>query len=94
MNPHPDDQAPKDELIRQALLAFERDVPALCREHAGEWVAYHADRCVALAKTRAEAWQECVRRGLPEGEFWVFDIQPIVAVEAAGLGMTAEYYDP
>jgi hypothetical protein len=95
MTPPPaDDQARKDELIQRAYLAFERDAPALCREHTGEWVAYHGDRRVGCAKTRAEAWQECLRLGLPEGEFWVFDIQPVIGVEAAGLGMTAEHFDP
>jgi len=86
--------AGKVALIQQAYLAFERDAPSLCREHSGEWVAYHGDERIGLAATRAEAWQECLRRGLPEGEFWVFDIQPIIAVEAGSLGLTTEYSDP
>ena len=88
-----DTHACKGALILQAYLAFERDAPALCREHTGEWIAYHGDQRVGLASTRIEAWQECIRRGLPEGEFWVFDIQPVIAVEAANLGLNAEYSD-
>jgi hypothetical protein len=81
----------KDSLIQLAYLTYERDAPALCREHTGEWVAYHGDRRVGLAPTRSEAWEECIRRGLPEGEFWVFDVQPIIAVEVGNLGLNTEY---
>jgi hypothetical protein len=35
-----------------------------------------------------------LRRGLPEGEFWVFDVQPLIGVENIGMGMTKmEYFD-
>jgi hypothetical protein len=87
-------QERKDSLIEQAYLAFERDALLLCKEHRGEWVAYHGDNCVGFAATRAELWQECLRRGVPEGEFWVFSVQPIIGVESIGMGMTKmEYFD-
>jgi hypothetical protein len=86
------EQARKDALIQQASLAFERDVTQLLADHTGEWVAYHGGRQIGLARTRSEAWQECVRLGLPEGEFWVFHIQPIIGVEVIGMGWTTELY--
>ena len=85
-------QARKDELIQRAALAFERDAPLLCREHGGKWVAYHGEQRGGLAATRAEAWQECIRRGLPEGEFWVFDIQPEIGIEMVGMAPTNPDY--
>jgi hypothetical protein len=71
-------------LIEQAWEAFQREAPLLIPEHAGEWVAYHGEKRLAFAPTRAEAWQACLDRGLPVGEFWVFDVQPILGVEVIG----------
>jgi hypothetical protein len=89
-----ENQERKDSLIDQAYLAFERDAPLFYPEHCGEWVAYHGDKRVGFGATRAELWQECLSRGVPDGEFWVFNIQPIVSIESIGLGMTKiEYFD-
>ena len=95
MTPQPAEiQERKQAFIEQAYLAFERDAPSLCPEHCGQWVAYHGAERIGFGATRAELWQECLRRGLPEGEFWVFDIQPIVAIESIGMGMRKmEYFD-
>jgi hypothetical protein len=90
-----EEEARRTTIIAQACQAFERDCPELLAEHRGEWVAYHGDRRIALAPTRAELWQECVRRGLPDGQFWLFDIQPVEGVEVMGLGSAViEYVDP
>lgn len=71
-------------LIGRAWEAFQREAPLLIPEHAGEWVAYHGDNRVAFAGTRAGAWKACLDRGLPEGEFWVFNVQPILGDEVIG----------
>ena len=41
-------------LIEQAWEAFQREAPLLIPEHAGEWVAYHGEKRLAFAPTRAE----------------------------------------
>jgi Family of unknown function (DUF5678) len=71
-------------LIEQAWEAFQREAPLLIPEHAGEWVAYHGEKRVGFARTRAEVWQACLDKGLPEGEFWVFNVQPILGDEVIG----------
>jgi hypothetical protein len=80
------DQARKDALIQQALLAFERDVEQFLPAHVGEWVAYHGDKQVGFAKARDEICQACLRSGVPEGEFWVFYIQPLIGEEFISSG--------
>jgi len=65
--------------------AFQREYPQLVREHCGKWVAYHGADRIGVALTRAELYQECLRRGLREDEYVICSIQPVVAEEAIGL---------
>jgi hypothetical protein len=91
----PGEQAHRDAIIERACQAFDRDCPELLPEHAGQWVAYHGDHRIAIGPTRAELWQECLRRGLPDGEFWLFSVQPVIGVEVMGMGgATIECIDP
>lgn len=71
-------------LIEQAWEAFQREAPLLIPGHAGEWVAYHGEQRVGFARTRAEAWQACLDQGLPEGEFWVLNVQPVLGEDVIG----------
>jgi hypothetical protein len=76
----------KEDWIERAEQAFEREAEGFVADHQGEWVGYHGDRRVGFGRTRAEVSQECLRQGLPEGEFWVFNIQPVTGEEALGMG--------
>jgi hypothetical protein len=90
-----EEEARRNAIVDQACQAFDRDCPELLAEHRGEWVAYHGDRRIAFGPTHAELWQECERRGMPDGEFWLFNIQPVEGVEVMGLGgAVIEYIDP
>ena len=71
-------------MIERAWGAFQREAVLLVPEHRGEWVAYHGDKRLGFARTRAEVWQACLDQGLPEGEFWVFNVQPILGDEVIG----------
>src|SRR5437868_5451706 len=53
--------------------AFWRDLPELLRlkSRKRQWVAYHGDERVGFGKTQTEVYQECFRRGLQRGEFYV-----------------------
>ena len=76
--PWPGPLRPLDDLPRSIRLAdetFHRDLPRLIEERPGEWVAYHGDRRIGVAPTKAELYQECLRRGLKRGEFLVRSIE-------------------
>jgi hypothetical protein len=62
-------------LAEQALLAFRRDLPTLLKERPREWVAYHGDRRVGIARTDLELYQLCARQGLPDDECIVCPIE-------------------
>jgi hypothetical protein len=78
------DVAWNEALIEQAWEAFQREAPLLIAEHVGEWVAYHGDKRVGFGPTRAALWEACLAQGLPEGEFWVFNLGPVVGEEVIG----------
>jgi hypothetical protein len=56
---------------------FWRDLPELLRtrRNRGKWAAYHGDRRVGIAKTKAELYQHCLASGLPRGDFYVGRIE-------------------
>ncbi len=62
-------------LGEQAWAAFQRDWPQLALEHYGQWVAYHGDQQLGIARSSTELYQACFRRGLKRGEFHVFGIE-------------------
>jgi hypothetical protein len=62
---------------KRAVLAFRRDLPRLLRERPREWVAYHGDQQIGIARTALELYQECTRRGLPESDCIVHPIEPL-----------------
>ena len=72
--PHPE-IAP---LMLRAMQAFWRDLPELLqkRRNRGKWAAYHGDERVVIARSEVEAYQECFRRGLKRGEFYVGWLEP------------------
>jgi hypothetical protein len=63
-------------LGRASLAAFWRELPRLLQERPRQWVAYHGDRRLGFAATRAELWQECLRQGLRPEEFLIRSIEP------------------
>ena len=67
--PHPE-IAP---LMLQSQQAFWRDLPGLLldRRNHRKWAAYHGEDRVAIARSEVDAYQECLRRGLKRGEFYV-----------------------
>ncbi len=67
--PHPK-IAPR---ILQSQQAFWRDLPGLLmdRRNHRKWAAYHGEKRVAIARSEVDAYQECFRRGLNRGEFYV-----------------------
>jgi hypothetical protein len=59
--------------VLRSQQAFWRDLPELLkkRRNRGKWAAYHGDERVALTRTGAEAYRECIRRGLKPEEYYV-----------------------
>jgi hypothetical protein len=67
--PHPDIPP----MILRSQQAFWRDLPRLLsdRRNHRKWAAYHGEDRVAIARSEVDAYQECFRRGLNRGEFYV-----------------------
>ena len=74
--PQPRAHQPNPEIppmILRSQQAFWQDLPELLKvkRNRGKWVAYHGEERVALTRSDLEAYQECLRRGLERGEFYV-----------------------
>jgi hypothetical protein len=73
----------------RSMQAFWRDLPELLktRRNHGRWVAYRENERVGFGKTQAELYQDCFRRGLQRGEFYIgrikaSDVPPWGTVQA------------
>ena len=57
----------------RSMEAFWRDLPGLLetRRNRKKWAAYHGEEHVTIARSEVDAHQECFRRGLQRGEFYV-----------------------
>jgi hypothetical protein len=60
-------------MVLRSQQAFWQDLPELLKKkrNRGKWAAYHGNERVAIGRTDVEAYQECFRRGLTRGEFYV-----------------------
>jgi hypothetical protein len=65
-------------LMLRSQQAFWRDLPDLLQRKTKKrrWAAYHGDERIGLGKTSTELYQECFRRGLQCGEFYVGFLEP------------------
>jgi hypothetical protein len=64
--------------ILRSQQAFWRDLPQLLRNprNHGQWVCYHGEERVGIARTQRELIAECVRRGLPDDQYHTDVIEP------------------
>ena len=64
--------------ILASQRAFWRDLPELLlvRKYQGQWVAYHHDERIGIAKKTSDLYRELQRRGIPGGEYYLGIIQP------------------
>ncbi len=64
--------------IRRSQEAFRRDLPQLLanKKLEGQWVAYHGDERIGIARSARTLYRECYRRGLKDEEFDVCRIEP------------------
>jgi hypothetical protein len=71
--PHPETPP----MVLHSMQAYWRDLPELLqrRRNRGRWVAYHGDERVAITRSEVEAYQECFRRGLERGQFYVDKVE-------------------
>ncbi len=60
-------------MVLRAQRAFWRDLPGLLmnRRNHRKWAAYHGDERLTVTRSEVAAYQECFRRGLNRGEFYV-----------------------
>jgi hypothetical protein len=64
-------------LMLRSQQAFWKDLPELLKtkRNRGKWVAYHGEERGALGRTDVDVYQECFRRGLERGEFYVGQVK-------------------
>src|SRR6266508_915777 len=64
-------------IMLQSQQAYWRELPGLLKEKSRkrQWVAYHGDERIAFGRTDIEIYQECLRRGLKRGEFYVGELE-------------------
>jgi hypothetical protein len=62
-----------DPVLLRSMQAYWRELPELSRVRSKKkkWVAYHGDERIAFGMAQAELYQECFRRGLQRGKFYV-----------------------
>ncbi len=63
-------------LIVQGREAFRRELPDLLKRYPRKWVVYSGSQRLGIGRTKAELYQECLKRGLKRGEFIAFIIEP------------------
>ena len=63
-------------IIERSQAAFRRDLPELMKSHYRQWVAYHGEQQIGLARSSFDLYDACSRRGLKCGEFVVRSIEP------------------
>ena len=63
--------------MRKAQEAFWRELPDLLKlkSRKRQWAAFHGDERVCVTKHSVDAHQECLRRGLKSGEYYVGKIK-------------------
>ena len=64
--------------IVRSMQAYWRDLPQLLplRSRKREWVAYHGDDRLAFGRSQTELYEECIRRGLRDDEFYIGRLEP------------------
>lgn len=64
--------------IRRSRDAFFRNLPRMLedRKLRGQFVAYHGEERVKIARSEPEVIRECLRRGLRPDEYDIFVIRP------------------
>jgi len=64
--------------IGSSQEAFRRDLPQLLQQKrlARQWVAYHGNERIGIARAEADLYEACYRRGLKDEEFVVRCIVP------------------
>ncbi len=57
----------------ESMQAFWRELPKLLKQRSKrrQWIAYHAAERVCFGRNDLDVYQECFRRGLQRGQFYV-----------------------
>ncbi len=73
--------------IRKSQEALRRDLPALLakKKLQGQWIAYHGDERIGIARSKVPLIEECLRRGLSDDEYYVGMITPTELIEVEDI---------
>jgi hypothetical protein len=69
--------------IRLSQEALRHDLPELLKQKSlvGQWVAYHRNERIGIARSAATLIRKCLERGLDDAEFYVGWINPCELIE-------------
>src|SRR5262245_418982 len=64
--------------IKRSHEGFRAALPELLKNKTAsqKWVAFHGAELITFGRTKTEAYQECLRRGLARGTFVVRRLEP------------------
>jgi hypothetical protein len=83
--------------IRKSQEALRRALPSLLadKKRRGWWVGYHGEERIGVTRTKTELIKECIRRNLPDDEYYVgwIDESELIEVEDIDTGLY-EFDDP
>jgi hypothetical protein len=73
--------------IRRSQEALRRDLPQLLenRKLFRQWVAYHGDERIGIARDKLTLLRECLRRGLADDQYYIGWIHPTELIEEEEL---------
>ena len=81
--------------IRRSQEAFRRDLPQLLQDRKlrGQWVAYHGEERIGVARRMAFLTRQCLRRGLQDDQFYVGLIDPSELIEEEEVERALQDHD-
>ncbi len=80
--------------IRLSQEAFRRDLPQLLAQKRlrGQWVAYHRNERIGIARRQISLDRKCYERGLKDDEFYVGWIDPCELIEEEEIEPRLHHY--
>ena len=80
--------------IRLSREALRRDLPELLKQKrlVGQWVAYHRNERIGIARRQQPLIKECIKRGLDDDEFYIGWIDPCELIEEEEVEPRPQHY--
>ena len=79
--------------IQRSQQALRRALPELLAKpkYYHQWVAYHGEERIGMAREKTALIRECLRRGLPDDEYYVGWIDPCELIEEEEIELRPQH---